>query len=218
MAKKDKNKIVENNPNWQEIYIAFVLEKNRKPSSIYELTQFAEQEESEFYQAFSSLESIESAFWLEQFQNTRSQIENDTQYQGFSVREKLLAFAFTWLENLEQNRAFIMVLKNNVKMKSLKTLEDFKNSFEDFAQELINEALETEEVLNRTFLNKAYPKAMWGTIMYILGFWLKDTSPNFEQTDAAVEKSVNFFFDLTGRTFLDSFADFAKFSFQSFKK
>ncbi|MFN3316706.1 MAG: TetR family transcriptional regulator C-terminal domain-containing protein, partial [Raineya sp.] len=91
----------------------------------------------------------------------------------------------------------------------------FKENFKAYAQELLNEALETGEAQNRNFLNNAYPDFLWANTLYLLNFWLKDTSKNFEQTDASVEKIVNLFFDIVGKTFLDSLFDFAKFAFQN---
>jgi hypothetical protein len=51
--------------------------------------------------------------------------------------------------------------------------------------------------------------------LFILNFWVKDPSQQFEQTDVAIEKAVNTSFDLIGKTPLDTIFDFAKFLFQN---
>lgn len=215
MAKQNKNKTSEANmPNWQELYIQFVLENSKRPTSAYEFCKFAGQTEEAYYENYGTIDALESDIWLGFFLETKNQIQADEQYQAYSVREKLLAFDYTWIENLKPRRSFITLImqrKNQVAFKK------FKEQFEIYAQELLAEALETGEAQNRNVINSIYPKMLWMQTLYLLHFWLKDASSNFEQTDAAIEKSVNFFFDLTGRSFIDSLVDFAKFSFQNLK-
>ena len=45
---------------------------------------------------------------------------------------------------------------------------------------------------------------------------LKDKSKNFEDTDALIEKTVNFSFDVMRSNGIDSFFDLAKFHIQHF--
>jgi hypothetical protein len=218
MAKQNKNKTNESTPNWQELYIQFVLEHNKRPQSAYEFCKFASIEEEIFYEAYGTMDALESDIWLYFFTETKKQIQADEQYQAYSVREKLLAFDYTWLENLRPNRSFITIVLSPQNMWQKKAaFTKFKEELMIYAQELLSEAQETGEVKNRNIINNAYPKVLWGQTLYLLNFWIKDASSNFEQTDAAVEKSVNLFFDVTGHSFIDSFVDFAKFSFQNFK-
>jgi len=48
-----------------------------------------------------------------------------------------------------------------------------------------------------------------------MNFWKNDDSKSFENTDAAVEKSVNLSLDLIEKGPLDSMLDFAKFLYQN---
>ena len=54
-------------------------------------------------------------------------------------------------------------------------------------------------------------------LLFILKFWSNDESPNFEKTDAAIEKSVTLAFDLIGKGILDNALDFGKFLYQNSK-
>lgn len=215
MAKQSKNKS-ENTQSidWCEGFVRFSLENNRLPQSAYELCKFLETKEESFYESYSSVGALAQEIWKSWFDTTKNQIQTDEQYQNFSVREKLLAFYYTWLENLKSYRSFVEIAMQTKNFCSREQYRAFKESFKIFAQELLNEALETGEVQNRNILNQSYPEILWWQVMYLLNFWLKDTSQGFERTDAAVEKAVNLFFDLTGKTFLDSLVDFAKFNFQ----
>jgi len=70
-------------------------------------------------------------------------------------------------------------------------------------------------VAERPYLDQRYPQLFWLHMIVLLGFWKDDSSSDFEQTDAFVEKSVNLAFDLIGKGTLDNAIDFAKFLFQS---
>jgi hypothetical protein len=64
-------------------------------------------------------------------------------------------------------------------------------------------------------ITEKYDEALWLQVGFVFRYWLDDNSPRFEKTDAAIEKSVNFAFDLMGKSALDSFLDLAKFLYQS---
>lgn len=216
MAKQSKTKAAESTPNWREAFINFTLENNRAPASPYELAKFIQVSEELFYEVYGNINALAGHIWEGFFEDTKNQIQADEQYQTFSVREKLLAFYYTWLENLRSYRSFICLVAESKKIwKNKEQFASFKTNFQAFAQELLNEALETGEAENRNLLNSTYPTLLWADTMYILKFWIKDTSKGFEQTDAAVEKVINLFFDIVGKTFLDSLFDFAKFAFQN---
>ena len=56
--------------------------------------------------------------------------------------------------------------------------------------------------------------AFWQQMLFVLGFFAKDDTVDFERTDAAVEKAVTLSFDLVGRNTLDSAVDFVRFLVQ----
>ena len=74
---------------------------------------------------------------------------------------------------------------------------------------------ESKEVIARPYIANKYPEAVWLNTLYILDFWVKDTSRNFELTDTAIEKTVNTGFDLMGRSIVDTVVDLAKFMYQN---
>jgi hypothetical protein len=96
-----------------------------------------------------------------------------------------------------------------------RVLQPFKEAFFDFARDLLAEGRESKEVEPRPFVTDRYPNALWRQTRFLLNFWVKDVSKNFEKTDTAIEKSVNTSFDLIGRSPLDTLLDFAKFIYQN---
>lgn len=94
-------------------------------------------------------------------------------------------------------------------------LKKFREVYKEFSMELINEGVSTNEIVNRPYLTDSYHEGLWGQLLFLLHFWMKDDSIGFEKTDAAIEKSVNLSLDLLGKGVVDSMVDFAKFMFQS---
>jgi AcrR family transcriptional regulator len=195
-----------------------VLEHGTAPKSIFKFAKELKMKEEEFYVYFTSFESIKSAVWVDIFDETLAQIEVQDVFKTYSAREKFLSYLFTWIEELKKNRSYLMSLygegsKSMIAMP--KEAAEFKERFKDFANEIILEGKETEEIANRPIISDRYDEAMWLQAWFVLKYWLDDRSPRFEKTDAAIEKSVNFAFDLMGKSALDSFLDFAKFLYQS---
>lgn len=215
----------------RKAYTEYVLEHGKQPTSVFQFVKKLKIPESEFYTHYASFDAIEADIWLTFFQEARQTVEADETYQGYSVREKLLAFYYTWIELLKAQRSFAVYsvgrlreqgAGNPVHQKLGKTpvlssqvMRPFKEAFDDFARDLLAEGRESREVEPRPFLTDRYPKALWAETLYILDFWVRDVSKNFERTDTIIEKAVNTTFDLIGRSPLDSLFDLAKFIYQN---
>jgi hypothetical protein len=174
--------------------------------------------EIEFYDHFNSFELLESDIWLGFFRETISKIEADSVYTTYSVREKLLAFYYTWIEVLKNNISYASQTWRLIDKRRMKTpvfMTDLKIAFKEYARDLIMEGKESREVQPRKFFDERYPDAFWLQFLMVLDFWVKDKSRGFEQTDAMIEKSVNTSFDLIGSSALDTVLDFAKFMYQN---
>ena len=60
-----------------------------------------------------------------------------------------------------------------------------------------------------------FSEATWVQLLFLMKFWKEDTSPGFEKTDMAIEKSVNTVFDVFDNTPLESIIDLGKFLWQN---
>jgi len=213
---------IENQIDYREAiilgYVEHMLEHGRQPASVFKFAKSLNMKEEEFYNYFTSFEAIKSAVWEMIFAKTVAELEGQEVYPSYTSREKLLGFFFTWIENLKKNRSYLLSLyggQSDLKHPLPQEMKSFKSKFKDFVNEIILEGKETEEIANRPYLSDRYDEAIWLQGMFVFQFWIKDTSPGFEKTDAAIEKSVNFAFDLMGKSAVDSFVDFAKFLYQS---
>lgn len=207
----------------RQAYTEYVLDNGKEPESVYAFCKKLKIKEEDFYDEYSSFPQIESEIWKALFIEARSAAEREEVYQNYSVREKLLAFLYTWIETLKKNRSYILKsyegFEKPIYTKRNVQLVDFKASFYDYLNELLMEARETREVEQRPIpqLMQRYPDLFWAKTLFILDFWIKDTSKSFEKTDTMIEKTVNTAFDLLGRSPLDSLFDLGKFIFQNRK-
>jgi hypothetical protein len=198
-------------------YRDYVLTEGKQPASVYKFCKDHGFKESEFYEHFGSFEGLEKSIWKKYIENTRSRMQNDEDYHGFTTREKILTFYFSLAELLKSDRSFALHQLRSWKNPSAVPtfLKGFKDSFKEWINLVLNEGKTTGEIAQRPYLDKRYDLLFWMHFMFILQFWSNDESVGFEKTDAAIEKSVNLAFDLIGKGVMDSAIDFGKFLYQN---
>lgn len=194
-------------------YLDYVLTNNEKPKSVYSFVKKLKITEAEFYQFYASFESIEKNMWFELTFETISKIKEQEVWPQYSSREKMLSFFYSYIENLKNERSFIIYSLKNYKGKfsTPNVLAGVKPIFENFAEEIISEGLETGELAERKFLSKRYKDALWIQFAFILNFWVNDDSDGFEKTDEAIEKGINVTFDLFQHSPIDNLFEYGKF-------
>lgn len=206
MATNTKTKIT-------DAYIDYVLTHNEKPNSVYIFTKNIKIKEGDFYNYFSSFEAIESEIWLDLLEETINNIQNQEVYQNYSTREKALAFYYTFVESLKNKRSFA-VYSTKKAGKSFHTpviFQKMKASFEQYADALIAQGLDSQELTERKFISDRYKDALWVQLAFIVNFWVTDDSVGFEKTDEAIEKGINVTFDLMSRSPIDNLIEYGKF-------
>jgi AcrR family transcriptional regulator len=199
----------------KEQYIHFVLAQNKRPESVYLFMKNIEMEEKTFYEHYTTFYDLEAAIWADTLKETIEKIQQEQVYEGYSVREKVLAFYFTFIESLKSIRTFAVYSFDHPKDFPIDggVLRESKTVFHDFVSQLVTEGVYTGEIADRAFLTERYASALWWEAIFIIRFWVKDNSKNFERTDEAIEKSVNLAFDLLGKNIADATFDFVKFLF-----
>ena len=214
-ARKSQNKVSEN--KIKSAYIEYVLIQGSRPVSVYKFCLDLGIKEEDFYNLFGTFDGLENHIWKGFLGKTIDRLKSDKAFQTFTAREKILAFYFTLLEELKSSRSYVLFqLENSRKFELVpEYIKGFKVEFESFFESILNQAKGKGEVANRPILDKRYPQLFWLHLGFILLFWKEDSSPGFEKTDAAIEKSVNLAFDLIGKGAVDSAIDFAKFLYQN---
>ena len=200
-------------------YIKYLLENQKQPKSILSFMDELKLKESVFYKYYITFDQLEIDFWKNILDETIQIIEKEDVYASYSVNEKLLSFYYTWIENLKDHRDHVRYALTQEKIYEFypSCFESFKKGFEAYVTTLIQQGIDTEEIASRKFITDKYVYLLWFQPIYILKFWAKDESNHYEDTDALIEKTVNFSFDLMRSNGFDSFFDLAKFHIQHIK-
>lgn len=200
----------------KQAYIDYLITHGQRPPSVASFVESLEagQRPEDFFETYASFSQLEAQLFLETFEGTRNQLLQDDIYQAYNPREKLLAVFFTLLEELAPRRAFWQaVFQAEPFWTCLSFTEETKPSFEALMQVIIEEGQEVGIVASRN-LSDWYPPSLWNALRYVIYTWLRDDTENLEHTDAAVEKTVNFAFDVMEPNLLDSGFDLLKFMIQ----
>ncbi|MEO8933596.1 MAG: TetR family transcriptional regulator C-terminal domain-containing protein [Xanthomarina sp.] len=209
-----------NNPDIMSLYMNYVLENNKKPSSVYMFCKENKLSESEFYTHFTSFEILDKAIFNAFFENSLQVLNKSEDYISFDSRNKLLSFYFTFFENLTANRSYVLFIleHDKSKLKSLRLLSKLRHSFTSYIDSLDIELLDIQQKQIQELQKKALKESAWMQLLITLKFWMDDSSPSFEKTDIFIEKSVNTSFDVLQITPLKSVLDLGKFLFKEKSK
>jgi hypothetical protein len=199
----------------RDAYKNYWLENGKRPVSIYAFCQQLGIAETAFYDIYSSFDAVEKDLWLSYFKETVDKLAEDEIYRNYSAQEKLLTFYFMWVQKLKENRSYILQQKENYRVPGihLDKLETFRIAFYDYIRDLVKEGYTNNEIKERKFISDQYVHGFWMQALFVLRYWTKDDSNQFEMTDAAIEKAVNLSFQLISSNTLDSLVDFGKFMF-----
>lgn len=197
----------------QQAYVALVVSKCKKPEGFEVFSDHLRSVNIELNGTYHSLTRIERDVVLGTFTETIRRLENEPEYLEFSTREKVLACYYTWLEELGEIREFLKILSKNslISLSTERFLKSVEPVFKNYIEDLLHEGSDTGEIAERKIIESRYPVMLWYNSRFIFQFWLHDDSVEFERTDAAVEKSVNFVFDLLAPNLIDSGFDFLRF-------
>ena len=98
-----------------------------------------------------------------------------------------------------------------------KQLKRLKNRFKEYIVDII-ETTTSENKSNVTKITKPiFSEGAWIQFLFILKFWLDDTSKGFEKTDIMIEKSINTVVDLLDTKPLENLFDLGKFLYKEVK-
>lgn len=215
MSAKAKTKYTET--ELLDKYLNYVIELRERPGSIYAFAKYLGEEKETINEYFASIIQLERVLWKSFFEENLMRLSAEPAYAEYIARERLLAFYFTLLEVLKPHREYVKLVPTSLGSGILGSdvLTEFKKAFVVYTEGLVNLGLETGEVEERAFVTAKYNEALWAQFLFILNFWKKDTSEDYQKTDEAIERSVNLSLDLMARGPLDSIVEFGQFLFKN---
>ena len=193
-------------------YMEYVLERNEEPKNVYSFCKEHKIDETDFYTFFGSIDALKQQIWVKFFKNSLDTIQKEEAFEGYSDKNKLLTLYFTLFELLTLNRSYVLfTLKENKEgLRNLKNLKHFRNHFKDFIVSIIDFSTESNDKVSR-ITKPVFSEGAWIQFLFLLKFWMDDTSKGFEKTDVLIEKSVNTVVDLLDTKPLESLFDLGKF-------
>lgn len=199
-----------------ELYMDFVLEHETFPKSIFKFCKENKIKEAEFYSFFGSFEALQKGIWNKFHSNTLSLIDKNKEYGSFSNKDKMLTYFYTFFELLTLNRSYVLfTLDGNRKMlDKMGELKELRALIKEFTIELIEEGNADKTLKITKQSPRIFSEGAWVQFLLLLKFWMNDSSPEFEKTDLAIEKSVTTIFDVFDNTPLDSIIDLGKFLYK----
>lgn len=194
------------------LYMNYVLGHNEEPKNVYLFCNEYNISESDFYSFFTSFNALKQEIWVQFFENAISSLKQDPSYETYTDKDKLLALYFTLFEILTLNRTYVLfTLKGNKQgLKNLKYLKEFRNRFKDFIAIIRNNQMDKNEKLVKVS-EPVFSEGAWIQFLFLLKFWLEDTSKGFEKTDVLIEKSVATVVGLLDTRQLENLFDLGKF-------
>jgi hypothetical protein len=198
------------------LYMNFVLEHETVPKSVFKFCKENKIKEEEFYKAFGSFPGIQKSIWVTFFENTMDLLNQNNEFQQFSGKDKILTFFFTFFEILKLNRSYVLFVLDEGKdpRRNMAQLKGLRSEILNFTKELIEEDNSTKALKITQHNTKFFSEGAWIQFLFLLKFWVDDTSADFEKTDIAIEKSVKTIFDVFDTAPLNSLIDFGKFLFK----
>ena len=190
------------------------------PANVFQLCEHLGIAETEFYHHFGSLENVEESVLLIRWQEVAEKFAQDDQFATFGITEKMLTLHFAFIESLRDIRSYLLWKLKDWKnpMDQIKGLMSLRQAFQDTVSPMLSAASSLGEIPDRKVISKLNVEALGMNLAFVIHFWLKDDSADFERTDACIEKSVQLTMDFVGRNAVDKLFDFGKFLFQGFQR
>ena len=197
-------------------YMDYVAEHQHKPETVEDFAELHLFDDAIFYEHFTSFKDLEKTIYNILFENSLAILKQSPDYHNFSKKDKLLSLYYTFFENLALNEEFV---KQNLKglenqLKALSTFSRLKKSFMAFIDDLNLETISLNLDSIETIQQKAIKESAWIQFLFIMKFWLDDTSEAFEKTDILIEKSINTGVELLDTKSLYNIIDLAKFLYK----
>ena len=172
----------------------------------------------QFKDLLGSVEDAEKEVWRALMVAALATVRADPNFQEFSPKDKLLSIYFTFFENCALNEGFCKESMHfHGKINMLPVLKKLKVPFIDFVKEAFPgaqfPASQYTEKVNE-FGGQIQSEGIYAQLLFLLDFWSRDSSVEYEKTDIAIEKAVKALTELIDITPVKSLLDFGKFIWQ----
>lgn len=183
-------------------YFGYLQNECKRPASVQAFLNLSDWDDEFPFQSFREWENEEMRVV---FLKTKTLLQSDLTFSSYTSREKVLAIFYTWLEILGEYKDFFTELRRiQSRAATSQIWGGVKHELLEWMEELVDEGIGNREIANRPFITQWYNSLIWTQAVTILAYWEIDDSEELVRTDALIEKSINFLFDLIQPNALDS--------------
>lgn len=169
-------------------------------------------DEAGFHSHFASVDAVGRAAWAQFAERTVARLDTSEAYRSYGARERVLAYSFTFFADAPAERSFIRHTWDRSTLVS-----DYRTAYQNFVSGVLQEGIALDEVQARFGLDNTYPAWLWSVHCGLIGFWLDDESPDFAETERAIETRHKLPLEFMGRNILDSVWETVAFELEQLK-
>lgn len=191
-------------------YMTYVLKCGTKSLTVDSVCKETPISKEEFLMEFETLEGMDCAIWESRYEKTIQALHQEQGYTTLSAREKLIAFYDAFFERLAVHRNYVLFSLGGSGT-SLKTAPEFgslRNCLKGYAMNLVKDGSLFSPKRRHPAL---FAEAAWLQFLFILKFWMEDTSHAYERTRHSIRRSVQTVFEVFRNTPNESILDFGPF-------
>ena len=155
------------------MFMDYVLEHEQFPKTVYKFCKENAIKESDFYLYFGSIETLKKGIWNVFYENTVNVIHKNVEYNGFTNRDKMLTFFYTFFEVLTLNRSYVLFVMeySNSPLKNLEQLKGLRKNVKDFAKSLISDGNQEKNLKITKHNPQLFSEGAWLQTLFLLNFW-----------------------------------------------
>lgn len=162
-------------------------------TTMKEISQKAGFSEPVIYKYFPTKEHLLFSYFEESFLDIKNDLENNPIFPELSFTEQVQMLMNSTVEHHAKNRAFVLeafksIFTYNLSV-TVEELEKHKGQFLEFVNNLIDVAIESEELPElpyRDFISKS----LWDYHIFMVSYWTRDESEDYEKTTQLIDKTI----------------------------
>lgn len=197
--------------------VALIIEKGYKNASMREIAERAGVSNPTIYNYFATKERIICAYIEAKHHESIELLQGIDDFHTYSLREQLQALIETELELYLEDREFMLEIADVAFHESgfkLDILYETRTLFTQAVSEIINAAVESDEIANPPFATYL-PQLFWDYFVVVVAYWIRDDSSRFENSTEFVDRSMGLVEALLTSDVLGRAADFGLFLFKT---
>lgn len=138
--------------------------------------------------------------WSEIIDTSINTCYDDDTFATYTSREQMLAFFFTLFQSIAQYTD----VDKQYKIYDAKYYSTIKKATHTFFNTNIEYGTSIGEIQLRTWWSRQYPEMLTLAMLGLSYLWSVDNSENKEQTDAGIDKIINWIYDIMQPNAIDS--------------